>query len=396
MTRAQETATSTPVLAGIVTALVGYTSSFAVVLAGLRAVGASQAQATSGLITVTVVFAILMIGLAWRTKVPVTLAWSTPGAALLVGTGVVDGGWPAAVGAFIVTGILLALTGVIKPLARAIAAIPVHIAQAMLAGILLSLCLAPFTALSQTPAIVGPVILVWLAATAWWSRWAVPLALTVAIAGIGIWLWHTGGHLASHALVPRIEWTTPTFTVAAIIGIAIPLTVVTMASQNIAGAAVLQSFGYRTPWTPAMIGTGLGTALSAPFGGYAINLAALSAALAAGEEAGPKERRWIAAVTAGFGYLLLAGFTGLLVALASAAPTGVIEAVAGLALLGTFALAARSALDDARHRISAVVTFLVAGSGLQWFGVSGAFWALVLGIGIHLTLERSQRGKEQP
>jgi len=153
---------SQPIIAGIVTALVGFTSSFAVLLAGLRAVGASPAQAASGLLALSPLFGIGVLWLSWHSKVPVTLAWSTPGAALLVGAGTVDGGWPAAVGAFLVTGVLISLTGLIPALGRLLACIPTPLAQAMLAGVLLSLCLAPFSALGTSPVQVAPVIICWL------------------------------------------------------------------------------------------------------------------------------------------------------------------------------------------------------------------------------------------
>lgn len=377
-----------PVVAGVVASLVGFTSSFAVVLAGLRAVGASDDQAASGLLALCVVFGLAMVGLAVATRSPVTLAWSTPGAALLVSTGEVDGGWPAAVGAFVLTGALLALTGVVPVLGRLAAAIPVPIAQAMLAGVLLQLCLAPFDALAETPAAIAPVILVWLVATRWAPRWAVPLALGAALVAIGISVATSGATVARADLVPRLELTVPTLTVASVVGIALPLTIVTMASQNVPGVAVMKSFGFDVPWRPAMLTTGLGTGLAGLFGGHAINLAALSAALAAGPEAGERSRRWVAAATAGGAYLVLALLSGALVAVTAVAPAGVVETVAGLALLSTFAAAVVAALGSAAGRTSAIVTFLVAASGLQVLGVGAAFWALVIGLLVRATIEQ--------
>lgn len=380
-----------PVVAGIVTAVVGFTSSFAVVLAGLRAVGASANEAASGLFALTVAFGLLMSGLALWTRLPVTLAWSTPGAALLVSTGPVEGGWPAAVGAFVLTGVLLALTGVVPWLGRLAAAIPVPLAQAMLAGVLLQLCLAPFTAFAVTPWAVGPVILVWLAGTRWAPRWAVPLALAAALVVIGISLAVEGTAVAASSLVPRVEPTTPTLTVAAVVGIALPLTVVTLASQNIPGVAVMRSFGFTVPWRASMVTTGVGTSAAALLGGHAINLAAISAALAAGEDAGERSRRWIAAFVAGITAIALACTSGALVAVTEAAPAGIVETVAGLALLTTFAAAVVAALQDVRGRTSAAVTFLVAASGLQVLGVGAAFWALVVGLAVRATIERHPR-----
>lgn len=379
-----------PVVAGVVTAIVGFTSSFAVVLAGLRAVGASPDEAASGLFALTVAFGLLMSGLALWTRLPVTLAWSTPGAALLVSTGPVAGGWPAAVGAFVLTGVLLALTGLVPWLGRLAAAIPVPLAQAMLAGVLLQLCLAPFTAFAASPWAVGPVIVVWLLGT----RWAVPLALLTALVVIAVSLVDRGTTLEAASLLPRLEPTAPVLTVASVVGIALPLTVVTLASQNIPGVAVMRSFGYTVPWRASMVTTGAGTGVAAVFGGHAINLAAISAALAAGEQAGDRSRRWVAAFVAGLTALVLAFTSGALVAVTEKAPAGIVETVAGLALLSTFAASIVAALQDAHGRTSAAVTFLVAASGLQLLGVGAAFWALVVGLLVRSTIERPPHEEE--
>jgi len=377
-----------PVVAGLVAALVGFTSSFAVVIAGLRAVGATPSQAASGLLALCVVFGVVMLVLATWTRMPLSFAWSTPGAALLVSTGTVEGGWAAAIGAFAVTGALLALTGLVPALGRLIARIPVPLAQAMLGGVLLQLCLAPFVAVADSPALIAPVLLVWLLATRWVPAWAVPLAFVVALGVMAVDLRSSDTSLAAADLLPSLTWTAPAFTVAAVVGIAVPLTVVTMASQNIPGVAVMSSFGYTVPWRPSMIAAGAGTAVAAPFGGHAMNLAALSAALTAGDGAGPRDRRWIAAATAGLAYLVLGPLSGALVALAAATAPGIVESVAGLALLAAFTSALRGALDDARHRTSSAVAFLVAASGVTVLGVGGAFWALVLGLAVRWGLER--------
>ncbi|MBD1539124.1 benzoate/H(+) symporter BenE family transporter [Arthrobacter sp. S13_S34] len=384
---------SRPVVAGIVTALVGFTSSFAVVLAGLRAVGASPAQAASGLLALTVAVGLGVLWLSWRSKVPVTLAWSTPGAALLATSGTVDGGWPAAVGAFLATGVLIAMTGLVPALGRLMARIPATLAQAMLAGVLLQLCLAPFKALGTVPLFIAPVILCWLLMMKLAPRWSVPAALLVALAVIGISLASGGTSLGDGEILPVLAWTTPAFSLQAMAGIALPLFVVTMASQNVPGVAVLRSFGYDTPWRPAMLVTGAGTAAAAPFGAHAVNLAALSAALAAGEEAGPdRHRRWVAGFTSGLAYLVLAAFSAALVTLVTAAPAGMLEAVAGLALLGTLAGAVSAALADPEDRIAPAVTFLMAASGLAFAGIGSAFWALAAGLAVRLVLQPRRPG----
>lgn len=378
------------------TALVGFTSSFAVVLAGLKAVGADPAQAASGLLVLTLTVGVGIVLLAWRSKVPVTLAWSTPGAALLAASGPADGGWPAAVGAFLAVGVLIALTGLVPALGRVMARIPATLAQAMLAGVLLQLCLAPFKALGTVPLFVAPVIICWLLLMKFAPRWAVPGALLVALAVIGMSLAADGTGPGEGALLPAMVWTAPSLSVQALVGIAVPLFVVTMASQNVPGVAVLRSFGYEAPWRPAMLVTGAGTALGAPFGGHAINLAALSAALAAGEEAGhDRSRRWVAGVTAGLAYLVLAAFSAALVTLVNAAPAGMLEAVAGLALLGTLAAAISAALSDHEDRIAPSVTFLIAASGLAFAGIGSAFWALLAGLAARwLLLPRPERDPE--
>lgn len=383
---------SRPVVAGIVTALVGFTSSFAVVLAGLRAVGADPAQAASGLLALTLAVGLGVLLLAWRSKVPVTLAWSTPGAALLAASGAADGGWPAAVGAFLAAGVLIALTGLVPALGRLMARIPASLAQAMLAGVLLQLCLAPFKALGSVPVLVAPVIICWLLMMRSAPRWAVPAALLVALGVIGISLASAGSVPDTEGLLPALVWTTPSFSLQAMAGIALPLFVVTMASQNVPGVAVLRSFGFETPWRSSMLVTGAGTVLAAPFGGHAINLAALSAALAAGDEAGDaRGRRWIAGFTSGLGYLVLAAFSAALVSVVNAAPAGMLEAVAGLALLGTLASAASAALADPGDRIAPAVTFLMAASGLALAGIGSAFWALLAGLAVRAVLVPRQR-----
>ncbi|MBG6225845.1 benzoate membrane transport protein [Arthrobacter sp. CAN_A2] len=378
-----------PVLAGVVTALVGFTSSFAVVLAGLRATGASPEQAASGLLALTAVVGLGIVLLSLRYRIPVTLSWSTPGAALLAGASIPSGGWPAAVGAFLVTGILIALTAAVPWLGRLVARIPQHLAQAMLAGVLLPLCLAPFQSIGTIPLLVLPVILVWLAASALAPKWSVPLALVAALAVIGVQLGLAGTTIEASSLAPSLAFTLPTIAPAAVVGIALPLYVVTMASQNLPGVAVLSSFGYRTPWRPALAVTGVGTAVVAPFGGHAVNLAALSAALSAGEGAGEdRDRRWIAALTAGLSYLVLAACSGALVVVVGAAPAGLVEAVAGLALIGTMATAVTASFRDATGRMSGAVTFLLAASGLSVVGIGGAFWALIGGLVVRAAIER--------
>lgn len=383
---------SRPIVAGVVTALVGFSSSFAVVLTGLDAAGATSAQAASGLLALCLTLGTASVVLAWRYRMPLTAAWSTPGAALLVATGTVDGGWSAAVGAFLLAAGLILLTALWPVLGAVIARIPPSIAQAMLAGVLLPLCLAPFEGLVLNPWGVAPVLIVWVVCARLLPRWAVPLSFVTAAVVVGIDLARSGAGVPVSTLLPRLELTAPTLSLGAVVGIALPLFLVTMASQNVPGVAVMRSFGYEVPWRPAMLVTGIGSALGAPFGGHAINLAAISAALAAGPEADPDpRRRWVAGVSAGGSYAVLAACSAAFAALVVLAPAGVIPAVAGLALFAAFGSAVQQAIDDPGERLPAVVTFLVAASGIALGGVSAAFWALAAGLIVRGVLHIGRR-----
>jgi benzoate membrane transport protein len=370
------TGTSHVVVAGVVTALVGFTSSFAVLLTGLTAVGASPQQAASGLAVLSVTMGLGCVALSWRYRIPVTMAWSTPGAALLAAAAVPTTGWAGAVGAFAFAGVLYLVTAVVKPLGTVVGRIPPAVSSGMLAGILLTLCVAPFRALADDPAAIAPVLLTWLVLLRVARRWAVPGALVAA----GLVMVVAGRPLPDASLLPTLTWTTPVLDVGAMVAIGLPLYLVTMTGQNIPGVAVLESFGYRAPLRQALGWAGIATVATASAGGYSINLAAISAALAAGPEAGPDTgRRWVAGVACGASYLCLAPLSVLVTALSEAAPAGVVAAVAGVALIGTFAAAATSALARPQHREAGAVTFLVAASGLSFAGVSPAFWALVIG-----------------
>jgi benzoate membrane transport protein len=375
---------SQPVIAGILTALVGFTSSSAVVLTGLRAVGASPAQAASGLLALCAVQGVMMIWLGYRHRIPLVAAWSTPGAALLASTGVVHGGWPAAVGAFLIVAALIVLTGLWPRLGRLIAAIPTPIAQAMLAGIVLELCLAPVRGFGSHPWAVGPILLAWVVLLRFAPKWAVPAAFAVTLVVVGIEVARTGGaqHGGAHgALLPHLHLTMPAFTGAGLLSIAIPLYVVTMAGQNIPGVAVMASYGYEVPWRETMAVTGVATAATATFGGHALNLAAITASLSASPDADPNPaRRWIASVTAGWAYFVLALVSTAFTTLVSAAPPDVIGAVAGLALLGTLSASLAGALSVPEGREAAAITFVVAASGLTFAGIGAAFWALAAGL----------------
>jgi benzoate membrane transport protein len=380
-----------PVLAGLVTALVGFCGAFPIVLAGLRASGANADQAASGLLAVSVGAGVVAVALSRWIRMPLAMAWSTPGAALLVSTGAPDGGFRAAVGAFGVCGGLIVLTGLWRALGRLIAAIPPALASAMLAGVLLPICVAPARAVIEIPWVAAPVVIVWALLTRVSRPWAAPGAIAAAVIAVAI---DGPGDLSGVSVLPALEPVSPILEPAAIVSIALPLFIVTMASQNIAGMGVLASFGYRPRLAPILTATGAASLAAAPFGGHAVNLASISAALAANPDAHPDpDRRWIAAATAGAALIVLGLCAGLATALVAASPAILVEAVAGLALLGALAGALAAALADPDRRDAAVVTFAVSASGITAASISASFWGLVAGLAfLALSRLRPQEG----
>lgn len=372
-----------PAISGILASVVGFASSFAIVLQGLSAVGASQGEAASGLFVLTLAMGLVGIVLSFLSRLPLAIAWSTPGAALLASTGTVEGGFSAAVGAFIVAALLVVVSGLWRPFGRAISAIPMPLANAMLAGILFNLCLAPVQAVAELPMLALPVVLTWAALLRFARVWAVPAAVAVAAVMIAMSTDLPVGLFSE--VWPRPIFVVPTLNMDAVIGISIPLFVVTMASQNIPGIAVLRANGYEPEPQPIFVSTGAVSAVGALFGGHLINLAAITAALCAGPEAHPDTaKRYIAAIAGGVTYVLLALGAGAAAAFISAAPPLLIEAVAGLALISALAGALLAAVSSERFRLPAVLTFIIAASGLTLFGIGAAFWGLVAGGAIHL------------
>jgi len=368
-----------PVGAGIVGAVTGFASSFALVIAGLQAVGATPQDAASGLLALCLLQGILAIALGLRYRMPLAFAWSTPGAALLVAAQATTGDYRAAIGAFLLCGLLLLVTGLWPWLARAMTRIPKAIASAMLAGILFPICLAPVLASVQLPALALPVVIVWLVLARLAPRWAVPGAVVVTVVVVAVS--GEGADLAGAQLWPTATVTWPAFEPAVLVSLGVPLYVVTMAGQNVPGFAVLTTFGYpHPPARSILVGTGAATMVGSVFGGYTLNLAAITAAMMAGPDAHPdRDRRWIASVTGGVAYLFLGLGAGAATVLVAVSPPILITAVAGLALFGAFATATTTALEQSATRIVAVVTFLVVASGVTIVGVGSAFWGLVVG-----------------
>ena len=375
--------------AGVVTALVGFTSSFAVVIAGLRAIGATERQAASGLLVLSVSMGIAGIVFSVRHRMPISIAWSTPGAALLVSIGAGRahaghggaGGYREALGAFAVAGLLTVVTGFSRTLTRWIATIPAAISAAMLAGVIAPICLESAQAAVHLPKLALPAIAVWVVLGRFAKRWATPAALAAAFIGLALDP-STRGHLTG-GLLPTLTATTPRLDIGTLISLALPLYLVTMASQNLAGIAVMRSYGYEPPIREVLMGTGAATTLGAPFGGIAINFAAITAALAASPDAHrDPHRRWIAATTAGALYIVLGLGAAAATALLIAAPPLLIEGVAGLALLPALGGALTTALSDTRYRDPATAAFVTTASGITVAGIGAAFWGLLVGLGL--------------
>jgi benzoate membrane transport protein len=366
-----------PVFAGVLASVVGFASTFALVLKGLEAAGATAEQAAIGLFALCMAMGFVAIALSWRTRLPITIAWSTPGAALLVTGTAPTGGFPVACGAFLTAAALIVLSGCWGAFARKVAAIPASLASAMLAGILFGLCTAPVRAVAALPALALPVILVWVVAWRWARPYAVPAAVMVAAVLIAV----TTSLPPIGTGLPVITPIVPGFSLAATISIAVPLFVVTMASQNVPGLAVLASNGYRPPVGALFVWTGLASAICAAFGGHGVNLAAITAALCAGPDAhSDPARRWIAAVAGGVTYLLFGCIASVAAAFVAASPPLLIEAVAGLALLGSFSASMAAALARENERVPAIVTFVTAASGTSFLGIGSAFWGLGAGL----------------
>jgi benzoate membrane transport protein len=367
-----------PLSAGILASLVGFASSVPVLVAGLTAAGASPTEAASGLFAICVAVAVLGIGMSVRSRMPITIAWSTPGAALLVSTGTPAGGYPATVAAFLAAAILIIVAGLWRPFGRAVAAIPMSLANAMLAGVLLELCLAPLKAVEAMPLLALPIIVIWALAMRFVRRFAIPISVIVTAIVVASATPIPPAALA--ASLPRPVFVMPVFDLNAIIGIGLPLFLVTMASQNVTGLAVLNANGYRPPVGPIFTLTGLASIVTGLLGGHTVNLAAITAALCAGPEAGPDPaRRWIASVACGATYLLLGLGAAFAAAFIAASPPLLIMAVAGLALLGSLASALSGALDRDADRLPAVAAFITTASGVSFYGIGSAFWGLAAG-----------------
>ncbi|WP_236903984.1 benzoate/H(+) symporter BenE family transporter [Comamonas serinivorans] len=372
------------VAAGFVAMLVGMTSSIALVFQAAQAFGASQAELSSWMWAIGIGIAVCSVGPSLWLRQPVMIAWSTPGAAVLA----VAGGAAAAaghgydmahaVGAFMVSAALILLCGVTGWFERLMNRIPMAIASALLAGVLARFGMQAFTAAQTQLGLVLAMLLSYLVGRQLWPRYAVPVTLLVAIAwvaGRGQLQWS-----AVHLALARPVFTWPAFSVSATLSLALPLFVVTMASQNLPGVAAIRTAGYTMPISPLISLTGLVTLVLAPFGGYALNLSAITAAICMGEQAHPDPgKRYTAAVACGLMYAVIGLFGAAVSGLLLAFPTELVAAIAGLALLGSIGGGLAAAMAQEDHREAATITFLVTLSGVTVAGIGSAFWGVLAG-----------------
>ena len=375
------------IAAGFVTVLVGFASSAVIVFQAAQSLGASPEEISSWMWALGLGMRLTCIGLSLRYRMPVVTAWSTPGAAMLIGS---VAGLPLsdAIGAFLMSALLIAASGFSGFFERMISRIPVSLASGMLAGVLLRFGIDAFAAMKTQLGMVLTMFAVYLLARRLLPRYAVILTLLVGIAfAAGLGLLRVDG-LSLQLAKP--VFTTPTFSLAAIVGIALPLFIVTMASQNVPGVAVIRASGYAIPISPVVGWTGLVNLLLAPFGAFALNLAAITAAICMGREAHEDAaRRYVAAIAAGVFYVVVGLFGATVAALFAAFPKELILAIAGIALLGTIGNSLAAALRDEAEREPALVTFLVTASGLSLAGIGSAFWGLLAGVVTLLVLRRT-------
>ncbi|ASV86343.1 MULTISPECIES: benzoate/H(+) symporter BenE family transporter [Ochrobactrum] len=361
-----------------VAAIVGFGSTLALIIAAANALGATQAQTASWVTAVCLAIAASSAWLSVRYKMPIIGAWSTPGLALIGAS--VGFTMPEAVGAFIVAAIALILTGLIRQLSTLVSRIPTSVASGMLAGVLLSFVIAAAKTVSLDPAFVLPLVALFFV-----IRLFNPSLAVIAVLVIGMTYALLSGR-APQLPAPEISTLTliwPEFHMGAIIALALPLYIVTMASQNLPGFAVLRASGYEPPTSASLQVTGLFSLLSAPFGAGTSNLAAISAALCTGPDAHPDHaKRWLTGPVYAAIYVVFALFGASLVAIFAVLPTTLIALVAGLALTGPFINAMSLALKHEEERLAAVITFAVTASGIAFFGVGSAFWALLAGLGV--------------
>lgn len=383
-----DTSTSA-VVAGFIAMLTGYTSSLVLMFQAGQAAGLSTGQISSWIWSLSIGMAICCIGLSLRYRAPIMIAWSTPGAALLI-TSLPGEAYGEAIGAYIVASGLIVVIGLTGSFDRLMRRIPGSLAAALLAGVLFKIGLEICVAAEQQPLLVSAMLLAYLLGKRWQPRYAVLAALIVGSLLAGLFGLLNFEQFELQLAVP--EWTTPSFSLAAVIGIGIPLFIVAMASQNLPGMAVLRANGYDVPASPLLTTTGLTSILLAPFGSHGIHMAAISAAICAGPEAHEDPRkRYTAAIWCGVFYGIAGIFGATLAALFTALPKALILSIAALALFASIIGGLTQAMSEPKEREAALITFLVTASGMTLFSVGSAFWGIIAGL---LTLAILNWGKQ--
>ena len=361
----------------VVAAIVGFGGTVALVVAAAQALGASTVQTISWVTALCLAKAVPAAWISVRYRIPAIMAWSTPGAAIIAGSSGI--GFEASIGAFLLSAVLIILSGTFAGIGRLVERIPMSIAAAMLGGVLLRFVLAAFESLPKTPELVLPLLLVFVA-----LRPRQPALAVVAVLVVGVGLAAGLGLIGPGAFdqpLGTLVWTSPSFDPAVLLGLGVPLFLVTMASQNLAGFAVLRAAGYPVPASACLVGTGVASLLSAPFGAHAVNMAAITAAICSGPDAHPDPaQRWLAGPFYALTYLLFAAFAGALIGILAALPPALIATVAGTALLGPLAGAVSTALAKEQERIAAIMTLAVTASGIGVLGIGSAFWGLATGL----------------
>ncbi len=374
------------VVAGFIAMLTGYTSSLVLMFQAGQAAGLSAGQISSWIWALSIGMSLCSIGLSWRYRTPVVIAWSTPGAALLIGSlpGVPYG---EAIGAFIFASALIVLCGLTGSFERLMRRVPASLAAALLAGVLFNIGSEIFRAVEVQPLLVLGMFFSYLLAKRLAPRYAVLTALLVGGALSAMLELLDFSRFSLELAVP--VWTTPSLSVAAVLSIGIPLFVIAMASQNMPGLAVLRAEGYVVPASPLISVTGIASLLLAPFGSHGIHLAAITMAICSGPEAHPDPaRRYTAAVWCGVFYGIAGIFGATLAALFASFPAALVLSIAALALLGSIGSGLTQAMQNAREREAALITFMVTASGLTLFGVGSALWGLIAGVATLLILHR--------
>lgn len=362
----------------LIAALVGFGGTVPLIVQAMRMLGASVEQTGSAITALCIGIAVAGAALSFRSRMPIVLAWSTPGAALLAAS-MQAMPWPVAIGVFLSAALMMLAVGIVPALGRLTGRIPSSMASAMLVGVLLPFCLELFRLGATHPLLVAVLVAVFIAA-----RRRVPLHALLLVLAAGIAFTLLRGDVASlqpGASIGTLALVAPSFDAGAILSLGLPLFLVTLVSQNLPGLAVLRAAGYEPRPGPLFVGTGLATLAAAPFGGHGVNLAAITAALCTSAEAHPDPaRRWTAGVIyAGF-YLLLATFAPALVRLFLALPHEVIAILTGVALIPALTGAIETMLAAKEDRDPAILTFLATGSGLTLYGLGSAFWGLLAGL----------------